>query len=83
MSAHYTAIAKALVRRILNNELIEVTLVSVTLSMCTFWKKVSYEKFHDAAFFCTRNCWWLFPGQDLQESRVSPRISGSMLRFYH
>ena len=33
-SAHY--IAKALVRKILNSELIEVTMVSVTLSMCTF-----------------------------------------------
>jgi len=37
-SAHYTAIAKALVRSILNNELIEVALVSVTLSICTFVK---------------------------------------------
>jgi len=54
-------------QRILSNELIEVTLVSVTLSLCAFWKKVSYEKFHDAAFFCTRNRWWLSPGRYLQE----------------
>jgi len=38
-------------RRILCNELIEVTQVSITLSMHAFWKNVSYEKFHNAAFF--------------------------------
>ena len=40
-SAHYTAIAKALVRRILNNELIEVTLVSVNVY---FLKKSQLRK---------------------------------------
>jgi len=38
-------------RRTLSNEPIEVTLVSATLSMCAFWKKDSYEKFHDAKLF--------------------------------
>jgi len=50
-SAHYTAIAKTLVRRILNNKLIEVTLVSVTLSMCTFWKKSATKSFMTPHFF--------------------------------
>ena len=34
-----------------SNALIDVRLVSVALSMCGFWKKVSYKKFHVAAFF--------------------------------
>jgi len=34
-----------------SNEPIEVTVVTATLSMCAFWKKGSYEKFHDADFF--------------------------------
>jgi len=50
-SAHYTAIAKALVWRIPNNEHIEVTLVSVTLSMCTFWKKSAAKSFMTPHFF--------------------------------
>ena len=48
-SAHYTAIAKALVRRILNNELIEVTLVS-SLCQCVLFEKSQLQKFHDATF---------------------------------
>jgi len=50
-SAHYTAIAEALERRIFNNELIEVTLVSVTLSMCTFCKKSATKCFTTQHFF--------------------------------
>jgi len=50
-SAHSTAIAKALVRSILNNELIEVTLASVTLSMCTFCKKSATKRFITPHFF--------------------------------
>ena len=50
-SAHYTSIAEALERRILNNELIEVTLVSVTLSMCTFCKKSAAKSFMTPHFF--------------------------------
>ena len=50
-SAHYTAIAEALVRRIFNNDLIEVTLVSITLSMCTFCKKSATKCFMTPHFF--------------------------------
>jgi len=32
-----------------------------------FWNKVDYEKFHNGAFFCTWNHWWLSPGPYLQE----------------
>jgi len=38
-------------RRILRNEHIEVTLVSVTLSTRACLKKISDKKFYDAAFF--------------------------------
>ena len=55
-------------RIILRNEPLEVTLVSATLSMCAFWKKASYEKFHDAEMFAREIV------DDFSRS-ISPRIS--------
>jgi len=51
-SARYVNCKGVRLRRILSNELTEVTLVSFTLSWCVFKKKVNYEKFHDGADYC-------------------------------
>jgi len=57
--------------KILSNEPIEVTLVSTTLSMCAFWKKDSYEKFHDAELFAREIVDDCLLGPYLQESPCS------------
>ena len=68
-SAHYTVISKALHRKKnLVKELIEVTLVPVSLSTCAFWKKSA--KCIEVVFFCTGNRRWLSLGPYLHESHA-------------
>jgi len=50
-SAHCTAIAKALDCKEYVVTILLMRPGFFTLSMCTFGKNASYEKFHDAAFF--------------------------------
>jgi len=52
-----------------------MTLVSVTLSMCAFWRKLSFETFHDAAFFAHEivdDC-FLVPGPALADAGPNAR----------
>jgi len=72
-SAHYPVIAKVLrLRRILRNELIEVTLVSVALSMSAFCKKSTTKYFMASHFLHSKSLM-------IVSKSVSPRISCSML----